>query len=561
CRDLGYTEQFEGANKVPNGNGVLNPAGIHFLERFAEAMAAGNMTIISDGSHGYDQQQPQHLQPFLAEYRSLPAIGMTPLEHDADPVAAWQGTGDDGRMYFYLANRLDQTVDIRLRFEGDASPIRLSTKEVVKIDGGVLKLTIKPYQFLSFEGGPASVKITGLRATVSESIRSTLLGQITFSESLAFGEMPEPTLLKLSPVEIKKVKDRLVEAKMALEKGRVVSARRMLLSYDMTKLYEAFHAYPPGLLYKKNPHPPKGAMIPHTLRDSTIPASFPTRVLDASKLAPSLSGVGALDWEGSSILIGAIEQFSNRYRLELAYVAGDSFSAPSISIDGKAIPESAMVKEETETCGRVIGLAPLSLIAGAHKIEISKATGSDAAILFLSLEPVPRDLVASDWLVIGPFAGSDDPRVKGSLEEMMDKKYQPETSKDFTAQCEGLNGRKLAWQHPQFSSDYVDLYKLTGEHKCRISYAACHIFSPTERDAQIKFGVDYWAKIWVNGEEVFNNVDQHKQPPHKDEYAIPVKLQGGDNEIMVKIHAGIQGNGFWMSVSDPGDLNLNLLIE
>ena len=39
----------------------------------------------------YDQQQPQYIKPFLAEYRSLPVIGMNPVEVNGDPVAAWQG--------------------------------------------------------------------------------------------------------------------------------------------------------------------------------------------------------------------------------------------------------------------------------------------------------------------------------------------------------------------------------------------------------------------------------------------------------------------------------------
>jgi hypothetical protein len=68
--------------------------------------------------------------------------------------------------------------------------------------------------------------------------------------------------------------------------------------------------------------------------------------------------------------------------------------------------------------------------------------------------------------------------------------------------------------------------------------------------------VDYWARVWLNGAEVFSNVNAHDQPPHKDEYAIPVRLSAGANGILVKLHAGSQGNGFWMSISDPGDLRV-----
>jgi hypothetical protein len=62
---IGYDASFKVRNLTTiHGAGVVNPAGVHFLERLAEAMAAGNMTVISDGSHGYDQQQPRYLRPF-----------------------------------------------------------------------------------------------------------------------------------------------------------------------------------------------------------------------------------------------------------------------------------------------------------------------------------------------------------------------------------------------------------------------------------------------------------------------------------------------------------------
>ena len=40
---IGYGEGYKDFGKTTiHGPGVINPAGIHFLERFAEAMAAGN---------------------------------------------------------------------------------------------------------------------------------------------------------------------------------------------------------------------------------------------------------------------------------------------------------------------------------------------------------------------------------------------------------------------------------------------------------------------------------------------------------------------------------------
>jgi hypothetical protein len=59
----------------------------------------------------------------------------------------------------------------------------------------------------------------------------------------------------------------------------------------------------------------------------------------------------------------------------------------------------------------------------------------------------------------------------------------------------------------------------------------------------------------LNGEQVFEIVKAHGAPC-AGQFAIPVQLRKGRNELLVKVHAGSRGNGFWLSISDPGDLVL-----
>lgn len=239
---LGYGDYFEKTFHKPtiHGAGVVNPAGIHYLERFAESMAQGNVTLISDGSHGYDQQQPEYLRPFLREYRNLPAMGMKPVEVDADPVAVWQGVGS-GKMFFYVVNRLDVPVEATLRFEGAAAPRRLSTDEELPLDGGAMKLKLAPYQLLAFEGGEDSARVVAVSASTPEPLKDELERQLAFAEGLLSGKS-----------ELTAAKQRLAEVRDAIGKGRLCSARHMLLSLDLVKAYEALHAYPPGLLHRKD---------------------------------------------------------------------------------------------------------------------------------------------------------------------------------------------------------------------------------------------------------------------------------------------------------------------
>ncbi|MFZ2656008.1 MAG: family 10 glycosylhydrolase [Victivallales bacterium] len=557
---VGYDPKlkFSGGQTSIHGAGIVNASGIHFLERFAEAMAKGNPTLISDGSHGYAQGQPRYLRPFLAEYRSLPAIGMKALEKDGDPVAVWQG--DDGKtMFFYVVNRLDQPLSAVLRIEGKADIRRLSTNETVKLENGEMKIKLGAYEMLSFEGGAVGVHVADIKAALPEALRPALLKQIAFAEALASGKNAGDAPIMLSPVELRKAKEKLAEAKTSLDKGRAWTVRRILLSADLVKLYEAFHSYPPSLFYKKAPYAPKGAMLPESMLKTVPPAGrTDVSVRNASGLAPSLSGLNALCWKGDSISFDVPSSFDNRYRMEMVYVNHPPFTVPKIRVDGKEVsPPPAETREEGVSWGRFLKLETLSLQQGVHKVELTKAPGADAAILFLNLEPVPRDLEANDWMAMGPFDGTPDPRVPGSLAKVMELQQPPEKSIDFSSSYDGLGGKKISWKRPGFSGDYVDFYKLTGEYCFRIGYAVCRFDSPASRDAEICFGVDYWGRIWLNGKEVFSKIDAHGSP-HKGQFSFPVKLLSGKNEIMVKLHAGAAGNGFWMSITDPGDLKISI---
>ena len=68
--------------------------------------------------------------------------------------------------------------------------------------------------------------------------------------------------------------------------------------------------------------------------------------------------------------------------------------------------------------------------------------------------------------------------------------------------------------------------------------------SPEARRAELSIGVDYWAKVWVNGEVVFEPDKRPVGPPRKGESKFPISLQKGTNTILFKIHAGRNGNGF-----------------
>lgn len=555
AKAIGF-KNFSHHNKTTiHGAGEVNPAGIHYLDRFAEAMAHSNVVVMSSGNHGYDQQQSQYISPFLLEYRHLPAMGMTPLQQDADPVSVWQGA-DKGKMYFYAVNRLDQQVLVTLEMTGDAKPMRLTTGEVLVVKKNQLTFELEPYQLLGFTGGVDTVKVASIQTTVPEAVKKALQQQIDFSMNLLNTGGQQQKVISLSPVQFREGFQALRQAQAALQAGKVVTARRQLLVLSMTRIYEAYGAYPPGLYHKKSPAQPIKAMSATDLRNMTLPASTPTQVIPGEKIDTALSGRDAFTWYASDVTLEFASNVSNRFEFDLVCATTPDFKEPQIHFNGKALTADTFYREQGAAWTRLISKQPLALAQGANQFVLKKNKNAQVAVLYMNLHPASRDLIASDWRVLGPFPGADDPRQVKVLHQMMDIVYPPEKNLNFKATCVGLNNKTLSWQQPAFDTDFVDLYRVTGELMFKVSYAACMIEAPTTRDAQLIFGVDYWAQIWLNGQEIFNNVGAHNAAPFKGEYKIPVKLNVGKNEVLVKVHAGSSGNGFWMSISDLGDLKI-----
>jgi hypothetical protein len=52
-KKLGYKSNLDDGSNLIYPAGVINPSGRNYLERFANAMADGNMVVINDGYGGY----------------------------------------------------------------------------------------------------------------------------------------------------------------------------------------------------------------------------------------------------------------------------------------------------------------------------------------------------------------------------------------------------------------------------------------------------------------------------------------------------------------------------
>ena len=97
------------------------------------------------------------------------------------------------------------------------------------------------------------------------------------------------------------------------------------------------------------------------------------------------------------------------------------------------------------------------------------------------------------------------------------------------------------WRNAKvYSTGYVDLARYFRPPDHRLAYAFCNILAPHQCEGRILFGSDDGAKIWLNGELVYElDVIRGAVP---DQEAIPVRLREGTNPVLLKV---VNQRGTW----------------
>lgn len=145
-KNIGYNQLLRNNLDKIRICGVLEPPGKLILRRYLNAISEGNITFVTDGGLGYILGQPNQLRPFLKEYYSLPKIGMKKVSDPGNPIALWYGK-KAGNVYYYLVNRTDKTVNIKINFSTPTASIGISSNLAVDTNN----LPIPPYSLMTFK--------------------------------------------------------------------------------------------------------------------------------------------------------------------------------------------------------------------------------------------------------------------------------------------------------------------------------------------------------------------------------------------------------------------------
>ena len=154
-------------------------------------------------------------------------------------------------------------------------------------------------------------------------------------------------------------------------------------------------------------------------------------------------------------------------------------------------------------------------------------------------------------LVAGESASSNEPSPQGawpadSLSELRFHRLPSERFSWTSASANGVDPEKLVqdtpWRElPQDKNPWLDLSKIGENDSSAGVWLKTTINSEKTRQALLGLAVDYYARVWLNGEPAGILDGPHGDP--KTPALLPVTLKAGKNEVLLKITPGSRGFG------------------
>ncbi|MCY3021333.1 MAG: hypothetical protein NTW87_20150 [Planctomycetota bacterium] len=158
------------------------------------------------------------------------------------------------------------------------------------------------------------------------------------------------------------------------------------------------------------------------------------------------------------------------------------------------------------------------------------------------------------WNVLGPF--EPEPNAVRNVPLLLDTEFPGEKAAvagdtNPNIQYARKDGKALDFRPTVQANkdDYLDLQallKTTAEGS--VAYVTRGIRADKARTATLRFGIDYWAKVWVNGTVVYR-MDHGHGAPMPNRHCVRVPLNAGENVITLKLVSGSRGFGFWANLS------------
>jgi hypothetical protein len=157
-----------------------------------------------------------------------------------------------------------------------------------------------------------------------------------------------------------------------------------------------------------------------------------------------------------------------------------------------------------------------------------------------------------DWMVIGPFPFADG----------LDRVHPPEKEIIPGRAYAGMN-KQVSWQKIRTGPEgYVNFISIFSEDDAApgdmvaMAYAYTEVISPDDREITLTLGSNDGAKIWLNGEVIYNV--HVGRSAIADQVFLPVYLKKGRNRILAKVENLGASWGLYLRIVDKeNEIRLN----
>jgi len=184
----------------------------------------------------------------------------------------------------------------------------------------------------------------------------------------------------------------------------------------------------------------------------------------------------------------------------------------------QAFPETGPVK---------LGYALVAGETGAGSAVASR--GTFHGLRFESLR-------AGAWSIAGPYPIQSKEMRPPDYSAALDIPYPPET---------GAHDPKL-WHSLPRNGALIDFAGQKAPSAPGVIYASTSLYDTFGCAATLRLTVDFFARIWLNGKQI-GYIRSHDGPYNP--ILIPIALQAGSNDLLVKVVSGSRGHSFSVSIA------------
>ncbi|MEI8197514.1 MAG: hypothetical protein WCI73_16585, partial [Phycisphaerae bacterium] len=328
-------------------------------------------------------------------------------------------------------------------------------------------------------------------------------------------------------------------------------ARNILEDVTLKELFTQANRQPPEVRFlgvtPVKPPTAWNALQLQTLTQSNPPA----QLVPAQELVP-----GWLDDKvlvaSAPLTLNCVTPVDAGYHLTLGYVVGHPRMGDFTVRHANQLVEQISTAAAAPAGTMVTLEKSIPLSKGTAQIVFQPAANSGIALAFAQLTPAALPIPARHWLALGPFPGSpsDIPTSLGTV-------YAPESAADIPGTVTLPSGAKAAWKPLAGDSSFINLEPALGCTTAQVDYAWTTLSAKEPCHVRLVYGIDYWAKLFLNHKLIADHTIRPSGPPVMDQFSLDIDLQPGPNQLLIKLASGTGSNGFWMFLAAPATVTIH----